>query len=266
MKIDKRVHIHPSYFQLLIAIMCTFGLLNSCVTTKKTTYLQEYKKSEYPTEYIAPEAYRIQPDDNLFIRVTTPDPQWSAIFNTGEVGGTSFGRSEQAIDLLSYRVKLDGTVEIPYLGSINVAGKTVAETKKIMEALVVDYVSDAEITVKLVNNYVSILGEVNQPGRYLIYKEQLNIFEAMAMAGDMAQYSNRQQINIVRQTDSGTIVKEFNLTDKNIIDSEFYYVKPNDVIYARPMKGKFFGMAQFPYSVLLSTITTFLLVLNYIQK
>lgn len=236
------------------------------MTSRKTTYFQEYKKSEYPTEYVAPESYHIQPNDNLFIRVTTPDPQWSTMFNTVAVGGSSYGHSPQSIDLVSYTVKLDGTVEIPFLGSISVAGKTIPEARVVLEEALYDYVSDAAITVKLVNNYVSILGEVNQPGRYPIYKEQMNIFQALAMAGDVANYGNRYKINIMRQTTDGTIVKEFNLTDRNIIDSEFYYVMPNDVIYARPMRGKFFAMSQFPYSVILSTITTFLLVLNYIQK
>lgn len=261
----KKVHFHFSYFHLLIAMTCIFGILNSCVTSRKTTYLQEYKKSEYPTEPVVPEYYRIQPNDNLFIRVTTPDPQWSAMFNTVPVSATSIGYSEQSVDLVSYKVNKDGTVEIPYLGSIPVAGETIQETKIILEKALSEYITDAAITVKLVNNYISILGEVNRPGRYSIYKEHLNIFQALAMAGDMANYGNRYQVNIIRQTTEGTIVKEFDLTDKNILDSEFYYVMPNDVIYAQPMKGKFFGMSQFPYSVILSTITTFLLVLNYMQ-
>lgn len=255
-----------AHSKLLIAVFITVGLLNSCVTSRKTTYLQDYRKSQYPVEYIAPETYRIQPNDNLFIRVTTPDPQWSAMFNTVSPGSTTIGHSEQSVDLLSYAVNLDGTVEIPYLGAIQVAGKTVQETRQVLEEVLVDYVGDATITVKLVNNYVSILGEVDQPGRYVIYKEHLNVFQALAMAGDMAPYGNRYNVKILRKTTDGTVVKEFNLTDKNIIDSEFYYVMPNDVIYVEPMKGKFFGMYQFPFTVILSTITTFFLILRYFEN
>jgi polysaccharide export outer membrane protein len=265
MKTRHRMYVKCSHFQLFIVIIVVFSLMNSCVTTKKTTYLQEYKGSEYPIESVSPETYRIHPNDNLFIRVTTPDPQLSAMFNSVAAGSTTVGHSEQSVDLLSYAVNLDGTIEIPYLDPILVAGKTIQEAKTVIEEALTDYVTDASITVKLVNNYVSVLGEVNRPGRYPIYKERLNIFEAMAMAGDMAVYSNRYKVNLMRQTAEGTIVKEFNLTDQNIVDSVFYYVMPNDVIYARPMKGKFFGMSQFPYAVILSTVTTFLLVLNYIQ-
>lgn len=265
MRKNVRIFNHYLHTQLSIVIIIAVGLLNSCVTSRKTSYLQEYKKSDYQYEYVAPETYRIQPNDNLFIRVTTPDPQWSAMFNTVTAGSTTIGHSEQSVDLLSYAVNLDGTVTIPYLGAISVAGRTLQETKITLEQALSEYVTDASITVKLVNNYISIIGEVNQPGRYPIYKEHLNIFQALAMAGDLANYSNRYKVHIIRQQESGTIVKEFDITDKNILDSEFYYVMPNDVIYAQPMKGKFFAMTQFPYTVILSTITTFLVILRFIQ-
>lgn len=265
MQTNKGTLFHLSHIQLIIATLCVIGLLNSCVTNKKTTYLQDYDTSEYLNEGVAPENYRILPSDNLFIRVTTPDPQWSAMFNTVAAGSTTIGHSEQSVDLLSYSVNLDGTVEIPYLGAISVVGKTISEVKTILDEALADYVTDASITVKLVNNFVSILGEVNRPGQYPIFKEHLNIFQALSMAGDMTTWSDRYKVKIVRNTIDGTEVREFNLTDKNIVDSEFYFVMPNDVIYAQPMKGKFFAMSQFPYQVILSTITTFLVIMRFIQ-
>ncbi len=252
---------HKTGFFFLVFGLC---ILNSCVTTRKTTYLQEYRKSEIPSEYTAPETYLIQPSDNLYIRVSTPDPRLSAIFNAMPVGGT-MTMSEESSALLSYSVQLDGSVELPYIGSIDVVGKTLSEAKDAIEVVLVDYVSDAAITVKLVNNYVSILGEVNAPGLYPIYKDRLNIYQALSMAGDMAEYSDRFRVSIVRQTTEGSIVKEFDLTDKNIIDSEFYYIMPNDVIYAKPMKGKFFAMNQFPFTLIFASITTFLLLHSYLQ-
>jgi polysaccharide export outer membrane protein len=248
-----------------LAVTLLIGLISSCVTNKKTTYLQEYKKSEYSTEYQPPEEYRIQVNDNLFVRVVTPDPRWSAMFNTLPTNTATMSVGEQAVDLLSYPVSIAGTVDIPYLGSIEVVGKTLEETKQMIEASLADYVSDAGVTVKLVNNYISILGEVNLPGRYPIYKEHMNIFQAIAMASDLDDYANRYKVKIVREASGGTIIKEFDLTDKNIIDTEFYYVMPNDVIYVQPMAGKFFSMNQFPFAIILTSITTFILLLNYLQ-
>jgi polysaccharide export outer membrane protein len=147
-----------------------------------------------------------------------------------------------------------------------VAGKTLAAVTTEVEKALKGYIADAAVTVKMINNYVSLLGEVKNPGRYPIYKDRLNIFQALAMAGDMGDYSNRQKVQIIRQTPGGNIVKEFTLTDRSVMSSEFFYVMPNDVIYAMPMKGKFFQLNAFPYSVILSSITTFVLLWNVLKK
>jgi len=239
--------------------------MNSCVTNKKTTYLQEYDVDQYSV-FTEDKYYEIQPSDNLYIRVVTADPSWSAMFNSLPVSTPTMSLSEPSLDLISYTVGQDGIVHIPYLEPIHVAGKTLEEVRKILLIELADYVTDPAITVKLVNNYVSILGEVVQPGRYPIYKEQLNIFQALAMAGDLRDYSDRYEIQIIREEPDSIIVKKFDLTDKEIIHSEFYIVMPNDVIYARPMKGKFFQMNAFPYALIITTISTTILLLSYINN
>jgi polysaccharide export outer membrane protein len=134
-----------------------------------------------------------------------------------------------------------------------------------LETALKAYIADAVVMVKMVNNYVSLIGEVQHPGKYLIYKDRMNIFEALAMAGDLDEFSNRQKIQVIRQTSGGNQVKEFSLNDRSIMATEFYYVMPNDVIYAQPMKGKFFQLNAFPYAVILSAITTFILMWNVLK-
>lgn len=239
-------------------------LIASCVTNKKLTYLQSEGTRE---EFIAitPDTYKIQSYDNLFIRVVTPDPQLAGMFNTLPSSGSSYGMSELSADVLSYSVDLDGTIEVPYVGKFMVVGKTIDMIKDELDDALQDYITDAVVTVKMVNNYVSVIGEVRNPGKYPIYKDRLNIFQALAMAGDLGTYSNRQKLQIIRQTSDGNIVKEFSVRDRSIIGSQFFYVMPNDVIYAPPIKGRFFQMSAFPYSVILSTITTFVLIWNVVK-
>jgi polysaccharide export outer membrane protein len=239
-------------------------LLTSCVTNKKLTYLQSEGARE---EFIAitPATYIIQPNDNLFIRVVTPDPKWSDMFNTMPATVSSISVNELSADMLSYSVGDDGAIELPYAGKFMVAGKTLNVVKTELDIALKNYVTDAVVTVKMVNNYVSIIGEVQRPGRYPIYKDRLNIFQALAMAGDLDIYSNRQKLQLIRQTPDGNIVKEFSVQDRSIIGSQFFYVMPNDVIYAPPMRGRFFQMNAFPYSVILSTITTFVLLWNVLK-
>ncbi len=250
----------------LLLFMASF-LINGCVTNEKITYLQEYPESMYSDEYVVPENYKIQPNDNIYVRVSTLDPRFSAFFNvTFDQAGGGTRMDESTADLLSYPVDENGTIEMPYIGSVEVAGKTLTEAKVLIEELVKDYVNDAAITVRLVNNYVSILGFVNLPGLYPIYKQRLNVFQAISMAGDLAPYGDRYAVRIVRQTLEGSEVKEFDLTDRKILDSEYYYVLPNDVIYVKPMKGRFLGMEQFPWAVIFSSITTTISIILLIQS
>ncbi len=261
------IPIHESMrYQKLFLFACSLAifLLTSCVTNKKLNYLQ----SEGPREEfiaITPATYIIQPYDNLFIRVVTPDPQWSDMFNTLQSSAYGLSVNEISADMLSFTVEDDGTIELPYAGKFLVAGKTIQMIKAELDKALNIYVADAVVTVKMVNNYVSIIGEVQRPGRYPIYKERLNIFQALAMSGDLNQYGNRQKLQLIRQTPDGNVVKEFSVKDRNIIGSQFFYVMPNDVIYVPPIKGRFFQMNAFPYSVILSTITTFILLWNVIK-
>ena len=85
------------------------------------------------------------------------------------------------------------------------------------------------------------------------------------MAGDLGEYGNRQRVQVIRQVEGKPVVSEFSLTDRKILFSEFYYVMPNDVIYVMPLKGRFFQMNSFPYTLIISTITTFILFLNILK-
>ena len=248
------------------AVILLFFLVTvSCVTSRKLTYLQNEGMHSDSTLSTAPHNYKVIPYDNLYIKVVTPDPKWSAMFNALPVSTTGLNVSEQSADLVSYLVDGEGMIRIPYAGKISVSGKTLDEITSDVDRALKDYIADASITVKMINNYVSLIGEVKKPGRYPIYKDRMNIFQALALGGDLTDFSNRQKIQIIRQTVKGIVVKEYSLNDRTILTSEFFYVMPNDVIYAKPMRGKFFQLNSFPYAVLLSTVTTFVLLFNVLK-
>ena len=192
-------------------------LLSSCVSRKKLTYLQysnnagDYDLPVHDTRtMVTPAVYKIMPYDNLYIRVMTPDPQWSAIFNTMPVGAGG-AVTEESAALFGYTVDAAGDIEIPFVGKIKVVGKTSAEIKNDLDSIFKNYVTDAAITVRLVNNYVSVIGEVTVPGRYRLTKDRLNIFEVLSLASDLTAYSNRQKIQLIRPSSYGPVVKEFSL-------------------------------------------------------
>jgi len=244
-------------------------LLISCVPKKKLTYLQYSEKSrdydisekDFRTS-VTPAAYRIMPYDNLYIRVVTPDPQWSELFNVGSSAG---GLNQESAGLAGYSVDPDGNIEMPYVSKIMVAGKTLSEVKIELDSIFKNYVADAAITIKLVNNAVSILGEVNSPGRYVLYKDRINIFEALSLAGDLSDFGSRQQVQLIRPSPYGPVIKEFSLLDRSILSSEFYYIMPNDILYVMPMQGKVNQTNISYYTLFLSTITTALVIISYFR-
>jgi polysaccharide export outer membrane protein len=204
------------------------------------------------------------PYDNLFIRVLTPDPQWSSLFNIMPVGAGGTVTEESAA-LFGYPVDVDGNIEIPFVGKVKATGKTLSELKVELDSTFKNYVTDAAITVRLVNNYVSLLGEVRRPGRYPLTKDRINVFEALSMSGDMSEFSNRQKVQLIRPSPYGPLVKEFSLSDRSILASEFYYIMPNDIIYVKPASGRMFAHNTSIYSLLLSTITTALVIISYFR-
>lgn len=260
-------HLRINFFTLLTVLLVS----GSCVSKKQLTYLQ-YAGAGSPTSYanidprltVTPGEYRLMPYDNLFIRVATPDARWSEIFNVMPTGSGG-AMTEESAGLLGYPVDIHGDIEIQFIGKVNVGGLTLSETKAKLDSVFKNYVNDASLTVRMVNNSITVIGEVRMPGRFPIMKERLNVFEAVAMAGDLNEYSNRQKVQVIRPTEYGPVVKEFSLRNRDILTSEYYYVMPNDIIYAQPLKGRSFMVNTPVYSLFFTAITTALVLITFIS-
>jgi polysaccharide export outer membrane protein len=258
-----------SALSLIIVLLMIFQ--SGCVSRKKLTYLQFNDKApEYDQAFgetrssVTPSAYKIMPYDNLYIRVITPDPQWSDLFNSMPLGAGGSVTQESA-GLFGYSVDDDGYIEIPFVNKVKVGGLTLSEIKAELDSIFKNYVTDAAITIRLVNNFISVIGEVNAPGRYPLTKDRMNVFEALSMAGDMSAFSDRQKVQLIRPSPYGPVIKEFSLADRSILSSEYYYIMPNDVIYAIPMQGRSFELNATFWSLVLSTITSTLGVLAFFR-
>ncbi len=220
-------------------------------------YLQNKQESIAKNEFVneRKEDYKVQPGDNLYINITSIDEKTTALFNKNM--GTMSGI---AAYLNSYTIDDDGTIDFPLTGKIYIHNMTIEEVKAEIQKVMNEYIKETIIIVKLLNFNITMLGEVNGPGQYKVYQDEINLFEALAMAGDMSEFANRNNIKLIRQTKQGAIIHTLDLTDQNILESDFYYLMPNDIIYAEPLKGKQFAFTDFPYGLMFSTIT-FILVL-----
>ncbi|MCD4747002.1 MAG: polysaccharide biosynthesis/export family protein [Bacteroidales bacterium] len=209
--------------------------------------------------------YRVQPYDNLYIRIISLDEETYSFFNNTQGSNQNMYTSDAAIYLSSYDVNDSGFVHLPFIGNVLVKNLTVEEIKETLLKIVNEYLKETTVIVKLVNFNITFIGEVYSPGEYKIYQDKINIFEAISIAGDLTTYANRNEVLIVRQTKKGSDIHQVDLLSDKILESEFYYLMPNDIVYIKPLKGKQFSFETFPYTLFLSTITTFILILTFIK-
>jgi polysaccharide export outer membrane protein len=174
--------------------------------------------------------------------------------------------TESAIYLNSYTVNDSGYVEFPLIGKVMVDNLTIVEIQKELQDMVDEYIKNTVVIVKLANFRISMLGEFKNTGKYVVYQDKINLFEAIAMAGDMTDFARRNQLLLIRQSESGQKTKRLNLNDYSILESEYFYLMPNDIVYVEPLKGKQFAFSEFPYVLILTTITTTLLFLDYFNN
>ena len=250
-----------------LKILAILVFFSSCIPQKKIKYMQPaHEDSTNRAEFKTPEyqEYHLGVGDNLYINVRSLDSRSNDFFNqTSDNRTTNY--NDASIYLNSYTVDPNGDIVFPFIGPIHVFGLTVDETRVEIEKVMNEYMKEATIIVKLVNFNVTFIGEVRRPGEYKIYQDKISIFQAISMAGDITDYGNRNEVKLLRSSDEGTIMYIIDLTEEDILESPFYYLKPNDVVYVEPLKGKQFAFATFPYALLFSTITTAIVLLTFLQ-
>lgn len=240
-------------------------LLTSCIPIKRIKYLQDPKDSKSArTEFNKVDSveYLVHNGDNLYIKVNSLGEKTNYFEKQGTYDNYY---TESGIYLNSYTVNDSGYIEFPLIGKIFANNLTIEQVRKKIQTKVDEYVKNTIVIVKLANFRISMLGEFLHPGKYVIYQDKINIFEAIAMAGDLTDFAKRNEVLLVRQSEKGVKTHRLNLNDYSLLESEFYYLMPNDLVYVEPLKGKAFAFNQFPYILILTTITTGLLLINYFQ-
>lgn len=241
----------------IIFLLINVMLFSSCITSRKTNYLQEpsvfIPSYDDKTGY---EEYKLTPSDKLYIRMYSTEKETNQHFNGNNQSMTTMmsgGGSSDYTDLYTFTVKNDGTIKVPIVEEhIYVAGKNIRETKKIIEEALKPYILEKFVVdVKIIGRYFSVIGG-GSTGKFPIVREKMNIFQALALAGDLNTYSDRSKIKILRETNGTTQIKVFDIRSKDIINSEFYYIQPNDVIYIQNVNEQFFSVSTF--GAALSTI------------
>ena len=238
-------------------------LMSGCYSHRAIGYLQEPTKANKLPVYdsVAYEPYRIRVNDEIVYRLVTMDETMSKM-----LGANTFTNGQYAN---SYRVYPDGTIELPFLKPLHVAGLTEMEAQDSLCAAFREILPDADVKLTLYNKFFSVIGDARS-GRYYIYKEKMNIFQALAMTGDVMNSGDRRHIRIVRPRDGAEEpeILEFDIRTNTIIDSKYYYIYPNDVIYVARTKDSFYKVPTYTgfLGLITSSVALLTTVLNYVAN
>jgi len=253
----------------LIYFIFILTIFASCRQNKDLVYLQNI--DPLLTNIQAKEReYKIQANDILYIQVLSLNKEIVDVFNTNmSTSQVSQYYNESTMYFQGFSVSDSGFVRIPVIGKVLVKGVSVREAELLIQSKADEYIKDATVIVKLANFKVTVIGEVKSPGIYYLYNNQVNILEVLGKAGDLTDYGNRKNVLVVRHAKDVTKTFRIDLTDKNIVLSDSYYLLPNDIIYVEPYKTKSVRLATSDYALIVttftSTLTTLILLLNLLK-
>lgn len=240
----------------------------SCTPQSQLIYFQPGKDVDHPDSTVVmsykagtnnnPPEYILREKDLLYIQVSSAtDREINELFSN-KVGGNYATQNELGVYLNSYSIDSSGNITIPMIGQVHVAGLTVSGAREAIADKAKDFTRDTPVVICKMTNYkITILGDVNRPGTYTFYQDNVNVFQAISQAGDLTKYGNRAKVRIVRKGSKEDIMYYVDLRASGVVQSPRYYLLPGDIVYIEPNKtAKSFQMAEFPWSILFSTIST----------
>lgn len=256
-----RAYINDSVFKWIF-VMTILLVISSCVPQRKILYLQNTAKRRGADSiyFIKGDIKEktIQSGDELYIRVTSSDEEITNFSARQETGVTD-------VSLLSYTVNENGFIKLPYIGNINVLNLTLHAASDSLETALSQYLYHPFVYIKYINKNVTIIGEVGNPGIYTFYEKDINIMQAIGYANDITTFGNRKKVLLVREQNNMITKHYIDLTKDNILTSDLYTLKSNDIIYVQPLKRKKWGMDTVPYNLFFTVISTTVLILTFIR-
>lgn len=219
------------YFYTVLAV----SALSSCASSKRLSYFQNIPDSERPVavqiaEYTEPV---IRPDDILEININMVDPQAAMVINNQNESVAN------SVSASGYLVDKAGFVEIPILGRVKLAGMSTFEAKEHLQQLASEFYRNPVVDVRYTNFRVTVLGEVSNPASYVMPNERVSILDAIGYAGDLTVYGKRDNILLIRKNPQGeNVAIRMDITDKEILNSPYFYLKQNDIVYVEPSRTR----------------------------
>ena len=252
---------------LIIYTVLISLVFSNCTSKKNIVYLENRSENNAAIQYNKNSIEnKLQPGDVIYVRILSVNKEINDLFNLDNTGSRTNITSETSINLQGFSINPDGYIRLPIIDTIKVVGLTVFEAEDVIQKSVNAYFKNATVIVKLLNAKISVLGEVNRPGSFIVYRNELSIFEAIALAGDVNQYADKKRVLVIRTSGEKNETYRVDLTDENIMNSKTFYLLPDDIVIVEPLNLKSFRLNTPTISLAFSAISTLILTLNFIQN
>jgi polysaccharide export outer membrane protein len=228
------------YYLSVLSIIITFS---SCTSTKNVPYFQDVIDSGTSTLPITAKFQEptIQPDDILSISIFTIDPTTSMVVNqlgSQSAGGFQANSANTNLSASGFLVDRNGEIQLSVIGKVKLLGLTTFQARDLIQAIASKNYNMPNVQVRYSNFKVTILGEVSRPATYTIPNEKLTVLDALGLAGDLTIYGKRENVLLIRDNHGEKLFARLNLNSDQLFNSQYFYLRQNDVIYVEPNKGK----------------------------
>ncbi len=249
-------------------------ILASCASPEDFYYLRNAGNEKIADQAIDSTASNptISIGDQLSIVLTSANVEANTLFNSANFGGMQGGgnmtQGGMVSPVMGYLVDANGDIDLPKIGKMKVAGKRMTAVQTELEKVMADYVKDPDVAVRRLNFRVTVLGEVARPGLIQIPYDRMNIMQALAQAGDLTIFAQRENILLVREAPQGKETVRLSLYDKSLLSSQYYWLQSGDLLYVQPNKTKVNTNTTFfqVWPTIISSASIFLVILNQIVK
>ncbi|WGQ09648.1 polysaccharide biosynthesis/export family protein [Pedobacter gandavensis] len=216
-----------------ILVLCVL-FFSACVPQRNLVYFSDLSELAKDQISSAEAELKIQKSDRLSISVNSLSPESNALF----IKPTTRTNTEESRNVQSYQVDHQGMVTLPLSGNIKLEGLTIEDAQKLITQSLNQYMRSPIVEVQLLNFKVTVIGEVNQPASFTVNSTQLNLLEALGMAGDMTVYGKRENVLVIREINGTRSMVRLNLNKKDVFQSPYFHLKQNDIVYVEPDKSK----------------------------
>lgn len=248
-------------------IIATIFLSGCCVKYKNLVYIQDkYENTSDTISTSKNQEIVLRTGDNLYINLIGANISDLGIYYRDDRVG---GSTREFLALQGYMIDPEGNFKFPMIGDVKVAGLTLNEARDLIQSKIDEYIANVVVVVRLLNYDITVLGEVARPGTYTFTQREVNLFDALGMAGDCTPNADRQHVIILRKEAENTKAETLNLLRSDFVANPYFWLKPNDVVYVKPTRSKTVAANSPLLSVILSSLSvtaTLILYISYLKK